>query len=582
MKTIAIVGGGPTALYALQALVDQARPVRVSIFERSASLGRGTPYDPELNHPELLANIASFELPSVGQTLAQWLRALPAALRRRYGVGEGEIGERAFYPRVALGAYFVAAFRALVERARAAGHEVVLHRATRVVDVEGGAEGAKLSYRVPGGGIERESFDYVVVATGHGGAAAKRDPLTAPAYPPPPTPGDRPLRLAILGASLTAIDVAMTFALRRGEFVAAPAGLEYRLHAGAAPLRIEMRSRRGVLPEADFYFPYPYEPLRFCGVEALKALARADAAQRLDLAFDLLRAELQAQAPAFAAKIGLSGLNADTFAHAYFHLRGGGDPFLAARRNLKEARESARRRRPSAWRYTLLRAHEAFGELAPHLGPADAARFRAGLQRVFIDNYAAVPPLSVERLLALRAAGALSLRKLAPGYRLRAAEPGGVEIVEGEAATRYDFVVEARGQTPAAARDLPFPTLRLQILANQMMRGADPASAAEIEVDEHLSLARGANPVDRIYCLAAPFLLNRRPFIQGLTSARDLARQAVAHIAARADGGEIDAAASLTGGALYLRPDLIVATVNGAARTGDRNNLLKAAEQIPI
>jgi uncharacterized NAD(P)/FAD-binding protein YdhS len=49
IRSIAVVGGGPTAIYTLLALVNKARhPFALTIFEDQASLGRGTPYRPGL------------------------------------------------------------------------------------------------------------------------------------------------------------------------------------------------------------------------------------------------------------------------------------------------------------------------------------------------------------------------------------------------------------------------------------------------------------------------------------------------------------------------------------------------------
>jgi uncharacterized NAD(P)/FAD-binding protein YdhS len=56
-------------------------------------------------------------------------------------------------------------------------------------------------------------------------------------------------------------------------------------------------------------------------------------------------------------------------------------------------------------------------EIVPHLNEKDSERFKMGLARVFIDNYAAIPPQSIRRLLALREAGILSILTLGNGVR---------------------------------------------------------------------------------------------------------------------------------------------------------------------
>ncbi len=485
------------------------------------------------------------------ETLAEWLGGLSGAERQRLGVTE--VSETAFYPRVVLGAYFTAQYRALAAEARRSGRTVTLRAQIQVVDVSCAPGRVRVSYASRGGPLQVGNFDYAILATGHRSRPRKRRALTTPAYPAPLVPADRPMRVGVLGASLTAIDVAVAMALDRGEFAAGT----YRPRPEAASLHIVMMSRRGVLPEADFYFPYPYRPLQFCHVEAMREIAWAPRS-RLDLAFALFRAELQVEDPDFAQRIGLDQRNADDFTDAYFALRAGGDPFAAARRNLAEVRKNARAKRESAYRYVILRAHEAFAELIPKLSERDRERFRRGLQRVFVDNYAAVPPQSVERLLALHDAGCLSLRRISHQYALHRVE-GGVAVVEEERTQTYDLVVDARGEKAADAREIPFPTLRLQILANQMI--AEPGKkVSELSVTDDFQLAPGVNPVDRVYCLAAPFLLPSRPFVQGLTSAQEMAAQATMRLLRHAETPLVGPLPPIADGALYLDGGLIVST----------------------
>lgn len=68
------------------------------------------------------------------------------------------------------------------------------------------------------------------------------------------------------------------------------------------------------------------------------------------------------------------------------------------------------------WRYTVLRLHEVVQAIVPSLNERDRERFKSGLERVFIDNYAAIPPQSIRRLLALREAGNISVVALGDDY----------------------------------------------------------------------------------------------------------------------------------------------------------------------
>jgi uncharacterized NAD(P)/FAD-binding protein YdhS len=92
--------------------------------------------------------------------------------------------------------------------------------------------------------------------------------------------------------------------------------------------------------------------------------------------------------------------------------------FLWAEENLHEVEQNKRSRRTVAWRYAVLRLHEVVQDSVPYLNERDKERFRNGLARVFIDNYAAIPSQSIRRLLALREAGIISVLALGDDYEL--------------------------------------------------------------------------------------------------------------------------------------------------------------------
>ena len=108
--------------------------------------------------------------------------------------------------------------------------------------------------------------------------------------------------------------------------------------------------------------------------------------------------------------------------NAWYEDRQQHGPFSWAEENLNEVERNKRERRTVAWRYTVLRLHEVVQEIVPHLSDQDRERFKNGLARVFIDNYAAIPPQSIRRLLALREAGIISVAALGDDYTLNAPE----------------------------------------------------------------------------------------------------------------------------------------------------------------
>ena len=536
--TIAIIGSGPGAVYALAHLLRAPDPLAIDLFEAGAVAGTGMPYDARRNSPAMLANIASVELPPVRQTLLDWLTGLPPAQLDRWEIGPAMLNAREFFPRVVLGAYFQDQLTALVAQAPSRGHRVRVRTLTPVLDVAGQPGSVFVRYRTPDGRSEHALYDFGIVVTGH------QAPRRAERGPQP----DRPYQLAsgnsisgrlgILGSSLSAIDVAVAHASALGEFTGDIAGLRYVPSDPAAVPAITMLSRGGLLPEADFYCPIPYLPLELF-TPAASAACVVDPAGGLDRLFDLFKQQLAMSAPDYARQIGLEQATTDDFASRYFNERKRYSPFDWAARNLAEVLTNRQREFTVAWRYALLRMHEQFGELARRFTPADLARFNAGLKRCFVDNYAAVPPLSIARILALHRAGMLAVAAVSADYELSyvpGPDDAGHTWQVRAAAQHYTFdhLIDATGQGALALEDFPFPTLRMQIRAGyDAGQLADAAALQDIAVEDDFEITRTLDDTSRIYCLSLPFLLRANPFIQGLTASASIGETVAAAITAR-------------------------------------------------
>lgn len=517
---LAIIGTGPTALYTLKELIEHMPPCRIVLFEESGMAGPGIPFSPAHNSPVALANIAGVELPPLTETLNQWARRQPRHRLESWGIAEAADDDRAFFPRLALGAYFAAQLRAMLAQPR--GHEIVLRQGTRITDVIARADGAVLRWQDngPGGAKGRagqqgeERFDRLVIATGYRAPRRKQGlPMGAGAL--------RGRQVGVLGSSLSAIDVVVELARRHGRFVGKGGTLRF---VGDVDWHVTLLSRSGLLPEADFWFPHPPEPLDLFTDAALEDLVTGEEGD-LDRVFALFARQLRALDPDYAQAIDLEGATADTFADHHFARRMACDPFAWAARDLADARRSHRRREVEPWRYAILRMHEPLGRIVPKLTPRDLARFESGLKRCFTDNYAAVPHLSIQRLLAMHEAGVLSVARLGTAYELR--QEGEVWHVRSEGGERiFDAMVDARGQQALGLFDFPFPTLRLQLCAHALAGGHDAEEG--LTPDTGFVVDREDAALSRIHCLALPFLLKRNPFIQGLVESAGMAKSVVA------------------------------------------------------
>lgn len=258
MKTIAIVGAGPTGIYTFFSLIKAGAPLSISIFEKAEEAGVGMPYNDDENSRMMLANIASIEIPPIVSTYLDWLREQDETRLKRYKIDKQGLHDRQFLPRILLGEYFRDQFLILVDIARNNGFDVVVHECCEVTDLEATPDGVKLWAE---GKPVSKLFDLAVIATGH--VWPEEDEATR-SYFPSPWSGliDARIpasRVGIMGTSLSAIDAAMAVVAQHGSFTEEH-NVEPRfdLAPESDGLAITLMSRSGILPEADFYCPIPY------------------------------------------------------------------------------------------------------------------------------------------------------------------------------------------------------------------------------------------------------------------------------------------------------------------------------------
>ena len=495
-------------IYTFRELARHPEALDITLYERGEKAGIGMPYSPKMANRAMLANIASIEIPEVSISYLAWLEAQSAQMLRDYGLDPDDLDARQFTPRLLLGEYFRDQLLALIEGARRLGHRVTVREKTEVTDVLPNADAVHL---VTFDSVAQPKFDHVILATGH---VFPDDDAASRTYFPSPWSGlidaEIPAGLiGVLGTSLSGIDAVMAVATQHGHFRRTGGG-GLRFEVEDAGLQIVLMSWTGVLPEADFYCPIPYEPLRWVTDVAVAMIAEEGSG--LDGAFAIFQAELADADPAYAGRIGLSDLTADSFADAYFADRIAADPFRWARTNLDEVERNKAQQITVGWRYAILRMHEVFETLVPHLSDADRDRFNKGLKTVFVDNYAAVPPESIRRLLALHDAGVLRVLALGQSYDLRRA--GAHTVITAHDKTHvFDVFIDARGQRALTSKDLPFQTLREILLQG----GQDVP-----EVDENYSLVEPTSFAARVSLGAIPYLMHDRPFVQGITACAEI------------------------------------------------------------
>lgn len=506
MKRIAIIGAGPTGIYTFFSLLNQRTPLCITVYEQTEKAGVGMPYSDEDNSRLMLANIASIEIPPIFSTYIDWLRSQDDAHLARYGVEKSTLHVRQFLPRILLGEYFRDQFLLLVEQAKKAGFDVEVRESCQVTDVKATPDGVNI---LTDDDAAPKLFDLAVIATGH---VWPDEDTTSRSYFPSPWSGlmeadIRACNVGIMGTSLSGLDAAMAVAVQHGKFIETDnEQIHYQLDEGSEALKIVLMSRSGILPEADFYCPIPYEPLTVATETAIDAAIAQGSEGLLDRIFDLIVAELQNADPQWSEAVALHSLTADSIREAWFADREKHGPFRWAVSNLDEVERNKRDKRTVPWRYTILRLHEAVEKIVPHLTEQDRERFKSGLARIFIDNYAAIPSQSIRRLLALREAGIISILTLGPDYELALKEDRTVIHAQGKA-WYFDVFIDARGQQPLKTKDLPFPVLRHQL---------ESAGEDIPEVGDDYTLLAPDYLRGKIAFGALPYLMHDRPFVQGL------------------------------------------------------------------
>lgn len=521
---IGIVGCGPTGLYTLSELIQSRHPLVITIFDKGEWAGAGTPYSREGANRLMLANIASIEIPALKQTFLEWMRTCEPRILENFGITPDVLNDRLFAPRLLLGCYLHDQLLEMIEFGAQRGHTIRLLERVEVIDIVAD----RSRFRVEtSDGIDARAFDKLILSTGHDFEDTRENAH----YFPNPWTGligtEVPAcKVGVLGTSLSAIDAALAVVCQHGRFVEDGDNLEFQLEN--PNLSITFMSRNGLLPEADFYCPIPYLPLQHMNEVALEQCVKAS--DTLDAVFSLFRDELTLADPAYASRIGLADLTADSFAEAYFAERIKTDPFRWAKENLDEVLRNKERRITIPWRYAILRMHEPVETIVPEFSEEDRTRFDRGLKRVFVDNYAAVPPESIRRLLALRAAGVLNILALSDDYDLIKGESS-TAVSTSEGFFEFDVFIDATGQKPLSVQDIPFASLRFAL----------ERDGQEVPLlTDSFAVQSPAPYAGNLYFGAIPYLMHSRPFVQGIVASKELgeimARDVIQHLEEEGQG----------------------------------------------
>jgi uncharacterized NAD(P)/FAD-binding protein YdhS len=504
---ICVIGSGATAIYVLKNFVGSAKLLDVTILEASSEVGKGMPYRPDMNADYMLCNAFSREIPRITRSLIEWLEDLPKYELNEWELSSHDISPRAFYPRLLIGEFLSDEFTKLCELLRQQGHNVTVKMSepvTDIISVEDGSTKVKAK-----GGVYQ--FDHVIIASGHSWPTEPKignADLVSP-WPYTNVTTLQPNNIAILGSSLSAIDVVIALGNAHGTFSNQNGGIVWSPGDDVPNLHVTMLSKMGIMPEGDFYYPYPYLPLEIFSTEAVDAEIEKGEDKLLERLFKLFYKELEKSDPTYLVLLGAAAKTVEGFSEAYFKSRQELGGLKALKVDFVKTRLSMREKKTIAYRYVLLRAHENFDRALRHMNPEDWKLFSDFLVPVFADSYAAVPHLSLARIIAMFNAGVLSLKATGNDADFANNPRGGITVETEDGTSDFNVMIDARGQASASLDKLPFPSL-VKIISDK----DKPLEAPfKVETDSGKSTS--------IYCLALPQILERHPFSQGLANCAD-------------------------------------------------------------
>lgn len=465
---IGILGGGPSAMFIYKRLVESGDAnFEVAIFERKKHLGAGMPYSTEGANDEHVTNVSDNEIPTIVTSIEEWLQTAPKNILDRFNIDPNQFNEYKVLPRLLFGYYLTAQFELLQEQAMAAGIETRIHYESQVTDIIDRAEDNFVAVEINGGTIQH--FDYAIICTGHNWPnkyeGVVKGYFDAP-YPPSKLALQLNHRIAIKGASLTAIDAVRTLARHNGTFTKDDNGhLSFELSKGSPNFKIDMHSRSGLLPAVRFHLEDSHlnNDSLLTEDEIATHISQNKGFLSLDYVFEKnFKNTFIGKDRDFYDKI--RDLSMEEFVEEMMELRERLDPFQLFKAEYIEAEKSIKRHQSVYWKEMLAVLSFAMNYPAKYLSAEDMQRLQKVLMPLISIVIAFVPQRSCIELLALHEAGVLELVSVGAESIVVPQSEGGIiyeyhDEVGNAKAAYYQTFVDCVGQPHLSYEDVPFPSL---------------------------------------------------------------------------------------------------------------------------
>lgn len=547
--TIAIVGGGPAALFIYKRLVESGSAgLSIHIYEKNGSLGSGMPYSHDGAADEHVTNVSGNEIPEIVTTIQDWIKTVPKDTLDKFNLDPKKFNDYKVLPRLLFGQYLTAQFKLLLKRANDSNVATEVFYNTAVNDIIDMPEQLEVTVITDKG---KQNYHRVIICSGHvwpqkyeGKVAGWFD---SP-YPPQKIAIHANYNVAVRGGSLTAIDAIKTLARYNGEFKKDADGiLKFHGNPDSENFNIVMHSRNGLLPAVRFHLEDSHlgkdtvlspEQIQTNRVQNGGFLS-------LDYVFEQnFKAGIRENDPDFYEEI--SALDIEGFVDKMMGHRKDQDPFELLKAEYQEAERSIARRESVYWKEMLAVLSFAMNYPAKYFSAEDMLRLQKTLMPLISVVIAFVPQSSAETLMALHNAGRLSMITVDEESEVLPGENGGAiyryanetgQIHE----QHYETFVDCIGQPHLAYHEIPYHGLisgksssparlgfRDSGIAKQLLEKGEKRVVQGIDgnyyltvpgmaINDHFQLLDEFNALnDRIYVMAVPLIAGYNPDYSGL------------------------------------------------------------------
>lgn len=536
MTHIAIVGGGPSALFVFKRIVESGQSeYLIDIYEKGDRLGCGMPYGHDGAGDEHVTNVSGNEIPELISAIADWIKTVPKDTLDKYHIDPNRFNDYKVLPRLLFGQYLRDQFKFLLGISKQAGIRVNVYYHTAVLDIADGPVQVKV---ITDNG--EHAYDRVIVCTGHIWPKRHEGEVNGwfdSPYPPEKIAMRVNGTVAIRGASLTAIDALRTLARHNGRFVKGDDGkLRFEADAESTGFKVALHTRNGLLPAVRFHLEDTHlgKDTVLSPEKIAANRAANDGFLSLDYVFEEnFKAGIRQHDPACYAEI--KELSMEAFVERIMGEREGIDPFELLKKEYAEAERSIQKQQSIYWKEMLAILSFAMNYPAKYFSAEDNLRLQKTLMPLISVVIAFVPQSSAETLMALRDAGRLSMVVVDEDQNPEPDETGGCHY----AGVHYPVFIDCIGQPHIDFAEIPFeglkaagaqaqlrfrdPDVGRKLLGegnNEVMQGRDGdyyLNVPGLAINDHFQLIDKYGALnDKIYIMAVPFIGGFNPDYSGL------------------------------------------------------------------